>query len=457
MKRFFALAIGGLFAATLVALPAASTTAAVPTIESHVSTADAGEIASAYAHLTSDYYKRVDPQTVLDAVRAQLLVAMRTAGVPNASLPAMKSNDASGANTRSIDREIEVASGESHSKFNLHQLTYIALDGMLRSVKDRYTVFLTPKEFAALNQDLDGGDFGGTGIVIQIDDQTKYILVENVIPDGPADKAGIQQDDLITAIDGKSTKGLTVEQASAKLRGKEGTRVSITVSRDGAAVEPITITRAKIHQLSVYEKMLPGKIGYIALTVFGRDTGAELNTALTRLQQENARAIVLDLRDNGGGYLQAAVAVSSKFIPSGPIVSVESRASNITTLDADDTAIDPLPLAVLVNGYTASASEITSGAIQDSGVGTIIGTKTFGKGVVQTIYPLPDGSAVKITTARYLTPRNRDINHLGITPDVVVTENKHPQYGTPPKDGQLERAIQYLNEKIAKLNQANGV
>jgi carboxyl-terminal processing protease len=456
MKRLFSLAIGGIFAATLIALPAASTVAAVPA-DIHLSAGDASEIASAYAHLTTDYYKKVEPQLVLNGVRSQLLFAMRTAGIASASLPQLKSNDSSGANVRSIDREIEAAAAGSRSKFTVHQLGYIALDGMMRSVNDRYTVFLTPKEYAALNQDLDGGDFGGTGIVIQIDDQTKYILVENVIPDGPADKAGIQQDDLITAIDGKSTKGLTVQQASAKLRGKEGTRVSIAVTRDGAPVTPIAITRAKIHQLSVYEKMLPGKIGYVALTVFGRDTGAELNAALTRLQQEHARAVVLDLRDNGGGYLQAAVAVSSKFIPSGPIVSVESRASNITTLEADDTAIDPLPLVVLVNGYTASASEITSGAIQDSGVGTIMGTKTFGKGVVQTIFPLPDGSAVKVTTARYLTPRNRDINHLGITPDVVVTENKHPQYGTVAKDGQLQRAVEYLNDKIAKLSQANGV
>jgi len=203
--------------------------------------------------------------------------------------------------------------------------------------------------------------------------------------------------------------------------------------------------------------MLPNKIGYVALTVFGRDTGDELNAALGRLQQEGMRALVLDLRDNGGGYLDAAVAVSSKFIPSGPIVSVESRASNITTLDADATAIDPVPLVVLVNGYTASASEITSGAIQDSSTGTIMGTKTFGKGVVQTIYPLPDGSAVKVTTARYLTPRNRDINHLGITPDVIVVENKHAQFGKPDKDDQLTRALDYLNDKLAHLNQENGV
>ncbi len=456
MKRCLALFIGTFFATTLIALPAASSTpVAAP---AHLSASDASEIAVGYQHLTTDYYKHVDPQTVLNDVRTQLLAAMRTAGISHASLPVMKAVDANGSNLHSIDHEVELAAGESRAKFTTHELAYITLDAIMRSVGDRYTVFLTPKEFAGLNQDLDGGDFGGTGIVIQIDDQTKYILVENVVPDGPADKAGVEQDDLITAIDGKSTKGLTVQQASEKLRGKEGTTVSLTLQRDAATLPaPIAIVRAKIHQLSVYEKMLPGKIGYVELTVFGRDTGAELTSALTRLQQQGAKAIVLDLRDNGGGYLEAAVAVSSKFISSGPIVSVESRASNITTLEADDTAIDPLPLVVLVNGYTASASEITSGAIQDSGVGTIMGTKTFGKGVVQTIYPLPDGSAVKITTARYLTPRNRDINHLGITPDVVVGENKHPQYGTPIKDDQLEHALQYLNEKLAKLSVENGV
>lgn len=456
MKRFAALFTASFFAVTLVALPAASST--TTTAPSHLPAVDASEISTSYEHLTTDYYKKVDVQKMLTSVRDQLLSAMRTAGIAHATLPPLKAGDSGAANIRAIDREVEAAATASHAKFNLHQLAYITLDAMMRSVGDRYTVFLTPKEFAGLNQDLDGGDFGGTGIVIQSDDQTKYILVENVVPDGPADKAGIEQDDLITAIDGKSTKGLSVGQASSKLRGKEGTTVTLTLQRDGATLpSPVSIVRAKIHQLSVYEKMLPGKIGYVELTVFGRDTGAELTSALTRLQQQGARAIVLDLRDNGGGYLEAAVAVSSKFISSGPIVSVESRASNITTLEADDTAIEPLPLVVLVNGYTASASEITSGAIQDSGVGTIMGTKTFGKGVVQTIYPLPDGSAVKVTTARYLTPRNRDINHLGITPDVVISENKRPQYGTPAKDEQLEHAIEYLNEKLAKLNVENGV
>lgn len=451
MKRFFSLFWAGALCAAIIQLPAASAA------QAHLSAVDAGELATSYGYLTDNFYKKVDPQVVLDAIRAQLLSAMRTAGVKGAQLPVMHAGEAAATNVREIDREVEDAATESKAKFTSHDLTYIALDGMMRSVNDRYTVFMTPKEFAGLNQGLDGGDFGGTGIVIQVDDKTKYISVENVVPGGPADKAGIEQDDLITSIDATSTKGMSLAQASGKLRGKEGTKVTLTIARDSTALPAaITITRAKIHQLSVYEKMLPGKIGYIALTVFGRDTGDELNAALDRLQKQGARALVLDLRDNGGGYLEAAVAVSSKFISSGPIVSVESRASNITTLDADDTAINPLPLVVLVNGYTASASEITSGAIQDSSVGTIVGTKTFGKGVVQTIIPLPDKSAIKVTTARYLTPRNRDINHLGVTPDIVVSENKHPQFGQPSKDEQLARAIQYLDDKLAHLSQENG-
>lgn len=452
MKRFLSLVWVVALAATLVQLTAAS---AAPG-GAHLSMIDAGEVSTSYNYLTDNFYKKVDPQIVLDSVRSQLLAALRTAGAKHVALPAMHAGTPA-FNVHEIDREIEDAASEAKPKFTPHDLSYVAIDGMMRAVNDRYTVFLTPKEFAGLNQGLDGGDFGGTGIVIQIDDKTKYISVENIVPNGPADKAGVQQDDLITSIDGASTKGMSLPAASGKLRGKEGTRVTLTIQRDASTLPPIIITRAKIHQLSVYEKLLPGKIGYIALTVFGRDTGSELTTALDRLQRLGARALVLDLRDNGGGYLEAAVAVSSKFIPSGPIVSVESRASNITTLDADNTAITPLPLVVLVNGYTASASEITSGAIQDSSVGTIVGTKTFGKGVVQTIYPLPDGSAIKVTTARYLTPRNRDINHLGITPDIVVSENKHPQFGQPTRDDQLARAVQYLADKLAHLNQENGV
>ena len=449
MKRTLSLALATAIGAALLGFPSAHA-AASPTI----SAAQAGEVSTTYHYLTTEFYKKVDNQKVLDGARDGLDYTLNKHHVTS-KVPAFHAG-ADDANVRSVELDIEDAQRAAGKKISSTDLTYSAIAGMLNSVKDRYTVFLDPKDYAELNTGLDGADFGGTGIVIQEDDTSKYIAVSDVVPDGPADKAGVQQDDLIIAIDGTSTKGWTTDRASAHLRGKEGTKVSITLQRNGKALAPITLTRAKIHQLSVFEKMLPGNIGYVDLTVFGKDTSSELAGALDRLQKKGANAFIMDLRNNGGGYLQAAVGVSSKFIASGPIVSVESRGSNITTLEASNTAITPVPLAVLVNQFTASASEITSGAIQDSGVGELIGTKTFGKGVVQTIYPLPDGSAVKITTARYLTPHNRDINHLGIQPDIVVAEPRTSRFGDPKNDPQLVRAMNYLGQQIAHLDQING-
>lgn len=436
--------------AALVALLLCGVGSAAPTTLSGV---DRDEIAASYHFLTQNYYKPLSSQRILDSVRADLLATLRSAGIRHATLPALHASSVPENDLTSIDGEVERAVRESRGHESAHLLAYAAIDGMMRSAHDIYTVFLTPKEFAELNQGLDGGNFGGIGIVIE-QNAAHYIAIENVIPGGPADKAGVEQDDVITSIDGLSTKNMTPVTASKHLRGTVGTTVRLGIERGGKPLStPIAITRGEIHDVSVFEKMLPNKIGYIELTVFGQDTGDELAQALDRLEQEGVRAIVLDLRDNGGGYLDAAISVSSKFISSGPIVSVEQRSANITTWEADDTAIAPLPLAVLVNGHTASASEITSAAIQESGVGAIIGTRTFGKGVVQTIYPLPpDGkAAVKITTARYLTPDNLDINHIGVTPNIVVAENSQARFGDPSRDVQLRRAIEYLNDRLAQL------
>jgi carboxyl-terminal processing protease len=451
MKRFLTLALCVAFVA---AAGAGLSGAFAATTSSALSATQAGEIATSYHDLTTQFYKRVNAQNVMNGARSAIEADLHHHHV-TAKLPPLHAGSAD-ANVHAIDLAVERANKAAGTHVAPSEVAYAAIAGMLGSVHDRWTVFLDPKEYAELNSGLDGSDFGGTGIVIQVDDASKYIDVTDVVPDGPADKAGLQQDDLITGINGESTKGWTVQRASAQLRGKEGTKVTLTIKRAGKTLAPVTLVRAKIHQLSVYDKMLPGNIGYVALTVFGKDTAQELTQALDRLQKKGARAIIMDLRDNGGGYLNAAVGVSSKFISEGPIVSVESRGSDITTLEANDTAIPPLPLAVLVNQYTASASEITSGAIQDSGVGTLIGTKTFGKGVVQTIYPLPDHSAIKITTARYLTPHNRDINHLGIVPDIVVAEPRSSRFGDPSKDPQLRRAIQYVDNRIAHLNEING-
>ena len=236
------------------------------------------------------------------------------------------------------------------------------------------------------------------------------------------------------------------------LRGNPGTRVRLTVQRNGKLLEPVTITRETIHSPSVTAKMLPGQIGYVDLSVFGQTTAAELTAALKRLDSQGAKAYVLDLRSNGGGYLNAAIDVSSKFISSGPIVSVQSRAGVDTEYDADNSAIAPRPLAVLVNRYTASASEITAGAIQDSGVGTLVGEKTFGKGVVQSIFPMRDGSAVKITTARYFTPKGRDINSVGIEPEIKsdIPKDAKVRLGDITQDPQLVAAVNFINSRIAQ-------
>jgi carboxyl-terminal processing protease len=445
MKRTLSLlALAALVAAGVRVLPA--------TAAPGLSSLEADEIEMSYHRITTEFYKKVDPQTLLDGAHARLVSFLQKNGVASPSVPTVRAADDPAVNVRELDREVGSVVASYGNKFGSRALTYEAIAGLLASVKDKYTVFLTPKEYAALNEGLDGGNFSGVGISIEIDTATKFLKVNEVIQGGPAEKAGLQPGDLITAIDGKTTKDQTTDEDAKLLRGKQGTVVRLTIFRNGAQLpSPVQVTRAVIHQPSVYAKLLPGDIGYTRLTVFGANTAGELSKALDKLDAEGAKAYILDLRDNGGGYLSSAVDVASKFVPSGPIVSVEDRGGSNTEFDAENTAIRPRPLAVLINKYTASASEITSGAIQDNGVGTLIGTRTYGKGVVQTIYPLPDGAAVKITTARYLTPRGRDINTVGIQPDISSEQtNKTAKIGEPSSDTQLQAAMTFLQGKIAQ-------
>jgi carboxyl-terminal processing protease len=429
-------------------------TAAIPSasVATSLTGVESDELETSFSLLTSEFYKKVDQQVVLDGARAGMLAYLEKAGVKNAKVAEVRATDDPTQNAKELENDVRATVKEYGAKFGSRDLTYSAIAGLLGSVKDKYTVCLSPKEYQALNEDLDGGGFSGVGIQIQVDDKTKYLSVMMVIVDGPADKAGLKDGDTILAIDGKSTKGLSSEQDAKLLRGDKGTVVKLTIQRDGAELSPIAVTRDTIHQPSVISKLYDNGIGYARLTVFGSTTASELSAALAKLQSEGAKAYILDLRDNGGGYLNAAIDVSSKFIPSGPIVSVEARGGSNTQYDAEDDAINPKPLAVLVNQYTASASEITSGAIQDNGVGELIGEKTYGKGVVQTIHPLPDGSAVKITSARYLTPRGRDINLIGIQPDIITVEPKTAKFGDPATDPQLQSAMTYLQGRIAQLN-----
>jgi carboxyl-terminal processing protease len=463
MNRLVPLALAALLGLATAPVPAATPSAVAMT------QGQTQELIETYARLTSDFYKKVDRQAALDGARTSMIDYLKKKHVENATLPLVRAGDDDATNAEALQREVSTAVAQYATKLQpvdslspATQITYAAISGVLGSVKDRYTVFLSPKEYAALNEGLDGTSFGGVGISYSIDDKTKNLHVENVILDGPSDKAGLLPEDYITAIDGKpvaslldgaTTLELQQKRVTQALRGEPGTRVRLTLQRNGKPLDQVTITRETIHQPSVASKMLPNGVGYVDLSVFGQTTGQELATALKRLDSQGAKAYVLDLRYNGGGYLNAAVDVASKFIASGPIVSVQSRAGNDTEYDAENTAIPPRPLAVLVNQYTASASEITAGAIQDAGVGTLVGVKTFGKGVVQTIFPMRDGSAVKITTARYFTPKGRDINTVGIEPEIrseLPKELKGIRMGDPRTDPQLGAALTYLNSRIAQ-------
>jgi carboxyl-terminal processing protease len=407
------------------------------------------ELRYSYRQLVNQYYKQVNVQHALDTARAEVIALLQHNGVKNPTVPTLHATSNGDDDVTRLTAAVNAAVAKYGTKAPSRELTYAAIAGLLSSTGDRYTTFLTPKEYAELNAGLDAQTFGGVGLSIGIDDATKQLRVESVIEGGPAEKVGLQSDDLVVTIDGKPTKGKSLDDDSRMLRGKPGTIVRLVVLRDGKMLAPISVTRAEIKPPSVTSKLLDGDIGYARLAVFGATTADELGAALRKLSAQGAKAYVLDLRDNGGGYLNAAIDVSSQFISTGPIVSVAERTGSTREYDADDVATAPKPLAVLVNKYTASASEITSGAIQDDGVGTLIGTKTFGKGVVQTIFPLPDGAAVKITTARYLTPSGRDINEIGITPNVFVVENKDARFGDPSSDTQLNTAISLLHQKLA--------
>lgn len=405
----------------------------------------------------SEFYKSTTDQTLLTGAITGLREYVKSHGGDPNKIRTLRGSGSDESDIAALNSTLALADQKFGSTLGNRNLAYAAIAGMMDSLHDRWTVFMSPKDFRSLNEGLDGGNFAGVGIVLDVDPISKSLLVVQTIDGGPADKAGLQAGDVILNVDAKSTAGLSIEQDSSLIRGKAGTTVQLTVQRkDEPKPMVFMITRETIHAPSVRERVIDNDIGYVQVLVFGLTTGQELASAIEKLDKQGVKGVILDLRNNGGGYLNAAIDVSSLFIPEGPIVSIDARTKPLTTYDAENIAAPQLPLAVLVNEYTASASEITSGAIQDSGAGVLVGTRTFGKGVVQTIYPLPDGSAIKITTARYLTPSGRDINSVGITPDIAADDVKPADFGRPETDTQLQRAMSYIEDRIAAATVRDG-
>ena len=300
-----------------------------------------------------------------------------------------------------------------------------AIKGMLGNL-DPHSAYLEPEAFAEL-QESTSGEFGGLGIEVGTEDG--FIKVVSPIDDTPASKAGIQPGDLIVKIDGQPTKGLSLMEAVDKMRGKAGSKINLTLVREGGKPFDVELTRAVIKVKSVRNQLLEDGYGLIRISQFQVNTGEEVGKALAKLRKDNGkklRGLVLDLRNNPGGVLQAAVEVADHFLKKGLIVYTEGRIANSELrFNADPAdASEGVPLVVLINGGSASASEIVAGALQDHKRGVLMGTDSFGKGSVQTVLPLNNDRALKLTTALYFTPNGRSIQAQGIVPDIEVARAK---------------------------------
>ncbi len=332
---------------------------------------------------------------------------------------------------------------------NVDNLVQGAIKGMLQTL-DPHSSYLTPDMLKQVEVETKGV-FGGLGIEIGIKDGILTVIAP--IEDTPAFHAGLQAGDKIVKIEKESTRDMTVTDAVKRLRGEPGTKVTISVVREGLA-EPraYTITRELIKIKSVKSKAMGDGIAYVKLIQFQQDTSAELEKALEAARKENAglRGLVLDLRNNPGGLLDQAVKVSDEFIESGLIVYTDGRieSQKYKYFAHKEGTYTGFPIVVLVNAGSASASEIVAGALQDHGRAILLGTKTFGKGSVQTILPLEDGSALRLTTARYYTPNGRSIQAKGIEPDIVVTDGREPPDGHPSlREKDIERHLRGEGEE----------
>ena len=325
---------------------------------------------------------------------------------------------------------------------DVETLTDGAVKGMLNSLGDKYTTYIDDDTVAGFMEQV-SGDVYGIG-VYTAEDENGQIVILAPLPESPAEAAGIEAGDIIRAIDGKSTDTMTLDEAVSLMRGRPNTTVKITIERNGTEYT-YTVKRFKLgNTVTVSGEILEEnpEIAYLRIREFSVQTGTEFAEQVNALVQEGFGGLILDLRDNGGGEVNAAVEVARIFVPSGPIVHVVSGDGSTDTKNATTAQLE-VPMVVLVNGNTASASEILAAALKESGVAMLVGTQTFGKALVQGVYMYADGTAMKITEAKYLTPKQNDINGIGISPDVKVelVENAN-------EDLQLEKAIEVLEEKL---------
>jgi len=325
-----------------------------------------------------------------------------------------------------------------------------AINGMMQSLGDQHSTYMDPEDYKQANESLEGSY---EGIGAYVDTTADYLTITSPIPGSPAEKAGLLPGDKIIAIDGEDMTGINAELVRRKVLGPAGSTVVLTILRESAD-KPLdfSIVRARITIASATGEMLEGNIAYIQVTTFGSNTMPELNAALNELMPQKPKAIILDLRNNGGGYLQTSVEVASQFLSEGVVLYEQYGDGRRTTYEVEPggLATDPgIPMIVLINEGSASASEIVAGALQDSGRAKLLGAVSYGKGSVQNWIPLSgDNGAVRVTIAKWLTPNENTIHEVGLTPDYPVELTEEDRLND--RDPQLDEAIRLLKEMTQK-------
>lgn len=316
--------------------------------------------------------------------------------------------------------------------------------GYVSGLGDPYSSYYTEEEAKELLQGI-SGEYSGIGAALSRNNETNIVTITNVYEDSPAEEAGMEEGDILYQVDEHEVTGEDLNQVVAWIKGEEGTEVKLHVVRDSEELE-LTAVRRMIEVQTVTYEMKDSEIGYIRVSEFDTVTYEQFKDALNALDKEGMQGLVIDLRSNPGGNLTSVLNMLGQILPEGTIVTTENRDGKDEEYYCDGTHEFKKPLAVLVNGYSASASEIFSGAVQDYGKGKIVGTKTYGKGVVQEVLGLSDGSYLKITVSEYFLPSGRSIDKIGITPDVEV--KYEPNEEDEKADNQLDKAIEVVREEL---------
>ena len=324
--------------------------------------------------------------------------------------------------------------------------------GLMNSIDDKYAQYYTPDEYNDF-QETNNGQYGGIGAYVSQNSDTGDIVIVNPFDGAPAKEAGIKPGDIIVDIDGTSVVGMELSDAVTLMKGEPDTDVSVKVLRDGEYID-VNITRKEVDVPTVKHEIIEnGDIGYIYVSGFDKVTSTQFRQALDDIEAKNAKALIVDIRDNGGGMLDVVVDMLDRLLPEGLLVYTETNQGRDEEYYSTNEEYYDKPMAVLINGYSASASEVFAGAVQDYKAGTIIGTTSYGKGIVQSIFSLNkdgDGSAIKLTTARYYTPNGRNIHGIGITPDITVEYNDElvEERDGLYYDNQMLMAISVLKNEI---------